>query len=79
MAVLLDNEAIYNICHHSLDNEHPTYTNLNRFVSQVISSLATSLCFDGALNVNVTEFQTNLVLYPHIHFFSFFLCSHDFY
>ncbi|KAJ0963319.1 hypothetical protein J5N97_028441 [Dioscorea zingiberensis] len=61
VAVLLDNEAIYNICHHFLNIERLTYTNLNRLVSQVISSLTTSLSFDDALNVNVTEFQTNLV------------------
>ena len=35
---------------------------------QVISSLTASLRFDGALNVDVTEFQTNLVPYPRIHF-----------
>lgn len=46
----------------------PTYTNLNRLVAQVISSLTASLRFDGALNVDVTEFQTNLVPYPRIHF-----------
>merc|ERR1739848_972703 len=45
-----------------------TYTNLNRLISQVISSLTASLRFDGALNVYVTEFQTNLVPYPRIHF-----------
>ncbi|TYH73812.1 hypothetical protein ES332_D05G354600v1 [Gossypium tomentosum] len=44
------------------------YTNLNRLVSQVISSLTASLRFDGALNVDVNEFQTNLVPYPRIHF-----------
>ena len=27
-----------------------------------------SLRFDGALNVDITEFQTNLVPYPRIHF-----------
>ncbi|KAJ0078056.1 hypothetical protein Patl1_37321 [Pistacia atlantica] len=48
--------------------KRPTYTNLNRLVSQVISSLTASLRFDGALNVDVTEFQTNLVPYPRIHF-----------
>ncbi|CAM6106251.1 unnamed protein product [Calypogeia fissa] len=62
VAVLLDNEAIYNICRRSLDIERPTYTNLNRLVSQVISSLTASLRFD------VIEFQTNLVPYPRIHF-----------
>ncbi|GFZ18855.1 tubulin alpha-2 chain [Actinidia rufa] len=55
-------------CRRSLDIERPTYTNLNRLVSQVISSLTASLRFDGALNVDVTEFQTNLVPYPRIHF-----------
>ncbi|VAI01928.1 unnamed protein product [Triticum turgidum subsp. durum] len=30
VAVLLDNEAIYDICRRSLDIERPTYTNLNR-------------------------------------------------
>ncbi|KAL7227454.1 hypothetical protein ACSBR1_022330 [Camellia fascicularis] len=68
VAVLLDNEAIYDICRHSLDIERPTYTNLNQLVSQMISSLTASLRFDGALNVDVTEFQTNLVPYPRIHF-----------
>ncbi|KAF6152354.1 hypothetical protein GIB67_006008 [Kingdonia uniflora] len=68
VAVFLDNEAIYDICRRSLDIERPTYINLNRLVSQVSSSLTASLRFDGALNVDVTEFQTNLVPYPRIHF-----------
>merc|ERR1712124_35277 len=50
------------------DIERPTYTNLNRLLAQVISSLTASLRFDGALNVDITEFQTNLVPYPRIHF-----------
>merc|ERR1712156_988108 len=65
---MLDNEAVYDICRRNLDIERPTYTNLNRLISQVISSLTASLRFDGALNVDVTEFQTNLVPYPRIHF-----------
>ena len=52
----------------NLDIERPTYTNLNRLVAQVCSSLTASLRFDGALNVDITEFQTNLVPYPRIHF-----------
>ncbi|KAG2384598.1 Tubulin alpha-3 chain [Vigna angularis] len=68
VVVLLDNEAIYDICRRSLDIERPTYTNLNRLISQIISSLTTSLRFDGAINVDITEFQTNLVPYPRIHF-----------
>ncbi|GJS36590.1 tubulin alpha-3 chain [Tanacetum coccineum] len=52
----------------SLDIERPTYTNLNRLISQIISSLTTSLRFNGAINVDITKFQTNLVPYPRIHF-----------
>eukprot|EP00501_MAST-03F_sp_TOSAG23-6_P000169 GSMAST32.ASY1.ANO1.172.1 assembled CDS len=55
VAVMLDNEAIYDICRRSLDIERPTYTNLNRLIAQVISSLTASLRFDGALNVDVTD------------------------
>ncbi|EDL10326.1 mCG50536, partial [Mus musculus] len=36
--------------------------------SHMVSSITASLRFDGALNVDLTEFQTNLVPYPHIHF-----------
>eukprot|EP00009_Paramoeba_aestuarina_P013249 CAMPEP_0201539888 /NCGR_PEP_ID=MMETSP0161_2-20130828/70648_1 /ASSEMBLY_ACC=CAM_ASM_000251 /TAXON_ID=180227 /ORGANISM="Neoparamoeba aestuarina, Strain SoJaBio B1-5/56/2" /LENGTH=451 /DNA_ID=CAMNT_0047947315 /DNA_START=34 /DNA_END=1389 /DNA_ORIENTATION=+ len=68
VAVMLDNEAIYDIARRNLDIERPTYSNLNRLIAQVISSLTASLRFDGALNVDVTEFQTNLVPYPRIHF-----------
>merc|ERR1712137_71665 len=68
VAVMLDNEALYDICKHSLGIEQPNYTNLNRIIAQVVSSLTASLRFDGALNVDMSEFQTNLVPYPRIHF-----------
>nr|XP_009677606.1 PREDICTED: tubulin alpha-1D chain-like [Struthio camelus australis] len=65
---MVDNEAIYDICNRNLDIERPTYTNLNRLIGQIVSSITASLRFDGALNVDLTEFQTNLVPYPRIHF-----------
>ncbi|CAJ0572797.1 unnamed protein product, partial [Mesorhabditis spiculigera] len=67
-AFMVDNEAIYDICRRNLDVDRPSYTNLNRIISQVVSSITASLRFDGALNVDLTEFQTNLVPYPRIHF-----------
>ncbi|KAA0707315.1 Tubulin alpha-1C chain [Triplophysa tibetana] len=67
-AFMVDNEAIYDICRRNLDIERPSYTNLNRLISQIVSSITASLRFDGALNVDLTEFQTNLVPYPRIHF-----------
>ncbi|CAH8563739.1 unnamed protein product [Heterobilharzia americana] len=67
-AFMVDNEAIYDICRKHLGIGHPTYTNLNRLIAQIVSSITASLRFDGALNVDLTEFQTNLVPYPRIHF-----------
>ena len=64
----MDNQAIYDICRTKLDIARPTYTNLNRLIAQIISSITASLRFDGALNVDLNEFQTNLVPYPRIHY-----------
>jgi tubulin alpha len=66
--VILDNEAIYDICKRALGLQKPTYANLNRLISQVVSTLTCSLRFEGSLNVDINEFQTNLVPYPRIHF-----------
>ncbi|KAK7929107.1 hypothetical protein WMY93_005502 [Mugilogobius chulae] len=63
-AFMVDNEAIYDICQRNLDIESPGYINLNRLIAQIVSSITASLRFDGALNVDLTEFQTNLVPYP---------------
>jgi tubulin alpha len=68
VAFMMDNEALYDVAKHKLGIEKPTYANLNRLIAQVISSLTTSLRFDGALNVDLNEFQTNLVPYPRIHY-----------
>ena len=65
---LVDNEAIYDLCHKNLRQDRPTYTSLNRLIAQIISSITASLRFDGALNVDLNEFQTNLVPYPRIHY-----------
>ncbi|XP_065226151.1 tubulin alpha-1 chain-like [Planococcus citri] len=67
-AFLVDNEALYDICTRQLDMERPTYVSLNRIFGQVISALTASMRFDGSINVDLSEFQTNLVPYPRIHF-----------
>ncbi|XP_073085548.1 tubulin alpha chain-like 3 [Manis javanica] len=65
---MVDNEAIYDICHHKLGAERPSYASINRLIGQVVSSITASLRFEGPLNVDLIEFQTNLVPYPRIHF-----------
>src|ERR1700761_5690052 len=62
---MVDNEAIYDICKKNLGVSLPGYTNLNRLIAQVVSSITASLRFDGSLNVDLNEFQTNLV--PSVH------------
>ncbi|KAL0815348.1 hypothetical protein Bca101_071792 [Brassica carinata] len=59
VSILLHNEAIYDICRRSLNIHQPQPSRLSGIKSWK---------FDGALNVDVTEFQTNLVPYPRIHF-----------
>ncbi|KAF8270906.1 Tubulin/FtsZ, GTPase domain-containing protein [Lactarius quietus] len=65
---MVDNEAIYDICKNRLNVVQPSFTNLNRLIAQVVSSITASLRFDGSLNVDLNEFQTNLVPFPRIHF-----------
>lgn len=50
-AFMVDNEAIYELCFRNLGIERPTYSNLNRLIGQIVSSITASLRFDGALNV----------------------------
>ncbi|KAF0978155.1 hypothetical protein FDP41_002670 [Naegleria fowleri] len=68
VSVVLDNQAIYDVCKNNLKIERPNYKNLNRVIAQTVSSLTCSLRFPGSLNVDLNEFQTNLVPYPRIHF-----------
>merc|ERR1712025_1068987 len=68
VSIVLDNEAIYGICQKQLDTDRPSYLELNQVIAKVISSMTASLRFDGELNVDLGEFQTNLVPFPRLHF-----------
>ncbi|KII62673.1 Tubulin alpha-1C chain [Thelohanellus kitauei] len=68
VSFIFDNEAIYEVMKRTCDNETPSYTHLNRYTAQIMSVMTASLRFDGSLNVDLNELQTNLVPYPRIHF-----------
>ncbi|CAG9856012.1 unnamed protein product [Phyllotreta striolata] len=68
IAFILDNEAIYDILSTKLGNPRPMYSNVNRVIGQVVSNVTASLRFEGALNVDLSEYQTNLVPYRRIHY-----------
>merc|ERR1711981_22878 len=68
VSLVLDNEACYEICQTKLNLKKPSYSNLNNIIAKVVSSMTASLRFDGELNVDLGEFQTNLVPFPRLHF-----------
>merc|ERR1712025_789216 len=68
VSVVLDNEAIYAICQKQLDTDRPSYLELNQVIAKVVSSMTAALRFDGEANVDLGEFQTNLVPFPRLHF-----------
>jgi len=68
VSLILDNEAIYEIIQRDLKVKRPTYSNVNRIMAKAVSSMTASLRFDGELNVDMNEFQTNLVPFPRLHF-----------
>ena len=49
VAVMLDNEAVYDICRRSLDIERPTYTNLNRYALNMLVSNIFEHCHQGCI------------------------------
>merc|ERR1711997_1119593 len=68
VSLMLDNEALYSILQKQLDKDRPSYAQLNMVIAKVVSSMTAALRFDGELNVDLGEFQTNLVPFPRLHF-----------
>lgn len=65
---LVDNDAIYDIAQRNLGIPSPSYEDLNCLIAHAIADVTVSLRFQGDLNMDLNEFQTNLVPYPRIHF-----------
>lgn len=65
---LVDNGAVYDITQRNLGIARPSYEDLNGLIAHTIANVTASLRFEGDLNVDLNEFQTNLVPYPRIHF-----------
>ena len=74
LSILLDNEAIYDICRRQLNIEIPSYNNLNEIISHVSNNIIAPIRFKASLNADLTEMQTNLVPYPR---FNYLLSSYS--
>merc|ERR1712091_839726 len=67
--MVLDNEALYDICFRTLKLTTPTYGDLNHLVSAVMSGVTCCLRFPGQLNSDLRKLAVNLVPFPRLHFF----------
>mmetsp|Transcript_5394 Transcript_5394/g.16503 ORF Transcript_5394/g.16503 Transcript_5394/m.16503 type:complete len:464 (+) Transcript_5394:141-1532(+) len=65
----IDNEALYDICFRTLKLDTPSYGDLNRLVSQVMSGITSCLRFPGQLNSDLRKLAVNLIPFPRLHFF----------
>ena len=67
--MVIDNEALYNICFQTLKLKSPNYIDLNNLVSSVMSGTTCCLRFPGQLNSDLRKLAVNLVPFPRLHFF----------
>lgn len=66
----LDNHALYSIFQKTLKVPHPTHSDLNGLVAQVMSGVTTSLRYPGQLNSDLRKLAVNLVPFSRLHFFT---------
>merc|ERR1719277_2684275 len=67
--MVIDNEALYDICFRTLKLTTPTYGDLNHLVSAAMSGVTTCLRFPGQLNSDLRKLAVNLIPFPRLHFF----------
>jgi len=67
--MVIDNEALYEICFRSLKLQTPTYGDLNHLVSAAMSGVTCCLRFPGQLNSDLRKLAVNLIPFPRLHFF----------
>jgi tubulin beta len=67
--MVIDNEALYDICFRTLKLATPTYGDLNHLVSAGMSGVTCCLRFPGQLNGDLRKLAVNLIPFPRLHFF----------
>jgi len=67
--MVIDNEALYDICFRTLKLTTPTYGDLNHLVSASMSGVTCGLRFPGQLNGDLRKLAVNLIPFPRLHFF----------
>jgi len=67
--MVIDNEALYDICFRTLKLTTPTFGDLNHLVAATMSSTTSCLRFPGQLNQDLRKLAVNLIPFPRLHFF----------
>merc|ERR1712226_540900 len=67
--MMMDNEALYDICFRTLKLTTPTYGDLNHLVSASMSGSTSCLRFPGQLNSDLCKLAVNMIPFPRLHFF----------
>jgi len=67
--MVIDNEALYDICFRTLKLTTPSYSDLNHLVSTSMSGITCCLRFPGQLNSDLRKLAVNLIPFPRLHFF----------
>jgi len=68
--VVLDNEALYDICFRLLSLPTPTFKDLNNLVGNGMSGITSCIRFAGQLNSDLRKLAVNLIPFPRLHFFN---------
>ena len=66
--IVLDNEALYDLCKEKLSIESPTYSNMNSLIRQAVSSITSALKGYSGLWGSLVELYENYVLYKGMQF-----------
>ncbi|XP_057248322.1 tubulin beta-1 chain-like [Beta vulgaris subsp. vulgaris] len=67
--MVLDNEALYNICFRTLKLTTPSFGDLNHLISATMSGVTSCLRLPGQLNSDLRKLAVNLIPFPRLHFF----------
>ncbi|KAL4285381.1 hypothetical protein GQ457_16G024480 [Hibiscus cannabinus] len=67
--MVLDNEALYDICLRTLKLTTPSFGDLNHLISATMSGVTCCLRFPGQLNSDLRKLAVNLIPFPRLHFF----------
>lgn len=67
--VCMDNEALFDICYHTLKLCHPSLGDLNHLISMTMAGITTCFRYPGQLNTDLRKLMTNMCPFPRLHFF----------